>query len=397
MSNNLKSNVVDRDNNNLLYPIIKDAETECVVPIIKNDIIYIADEHASINYFSFDWRFNSNVINCIATKYLGKIEDYPDQDDVSSERFLIGVDACKRGKALLCPYLDKVFQVLTKDKRIKSSSIIAIQLLDICNREENAQKFLLLTKEKVYVRYNTNRLEEYDYEQIIFTSDGVQLKNQIEDIDGLLASYPLADDFLQFAQEYKLLRSTTLQDIDEIHPATRLPYEDRIKYLDFLIDVAVGDGKITADKLLRLEFLARGFRIESSRFVSRIEKAAKSKIKDQIISKVFTDLLKDILTAELRVIFYQDILEVTINKDGELERSKLLELLKNRKFAGEEFVREYIDFIKYRNRAERALQNSILSIADSYITAENLFPMQRFNSDLNLKILEIGVMTNGKK
>lgn len=396
MPNDYNSNVVDKDKNNLLFPSIKDDTTEWSVPIIKNDIIYIADEHASINYFSPDWRFNSNVINCIATKYLGKIDDYPDQDDASSERFLIGADACKIGKTVSCPYLNKAFQILAKDKRIKSSSVIAIHLLDICNREENAQKFLLLTKEKIYVRYNTNRLEEYDYGQIIFTPDGVQLKDQIEEVDGLVANYPLADDFIRFAQEYKLLRSTMLQDVNEIHPATCLSYEDRIKYLDFLIDVAVGDRKITADKLLRLEFLARSFRIESSRFVNRIEKAAKNIIRDQVISKDFTGILLNILTAELRVVFYQDLLEMTINKDGDFERSKLVELLRNRKYAGEEFVREYIDFIKYRDRAERALQKSILSITDSCVTAVNVFPMQKFNSDLNLKLLEIGVMTNGK-
>ena len=396
MPNDYKSNVVDKDNNSLLYPSIKDEQTEWAVPIIKNDIIYIADEHATINYFSPDWRFNSNVINCIATKYLGKIDDYPDQDDASSERFLIGADACKIGKTVSGSYLNKAFQILAKDKRIKSSSVIAIHLLDICNSEENAQKFLLLTKEKVYVRYNTKLLEEYDYEQIIFTPDGVQLKDQIEEVDGLVANYPLADDFIRFAQEYKLLRSTLLQDVNEMHPATSLSYDDRVKYLDFLIDVAVGDKKITADKLLRLEFLARSFRIESSRFVNRIEKAAKNIIRDQVISKVFTDILLNVLNAELRVVFYQDLLEITINKDGDFERSKLVELLRNRKFAGEEFVREYIDFIKYRDRAERALQKSILSITDSCVTAVNVFPMQKFNSDLNLKLLEIGVMTNGK-
>lgn len=392
-----KSNVVDKDKNNLLFPSIKDDTTEWNVPIIKNDIVYIADEHAAINYFSFDWRFNSNVINCLATKYLGKTGDYPDHDDESSERFLIGVDACKKWKNIACPYLNKAFQILTKDKRIKTSSIIAIQLFDLCKREENAQKFLLLTKDKVYARYNTQILEEYDYEQVVFASDGLQIKDQIEEIDGLVANYPLANDFLLFAQEYQLLRSTMLQDVNEIHPVICLAYEERIKYLDFLVDIAVGDGSITADKLLKLEFLARSFKIESTRFVSRIEKAAKTQVKDQIISKTFTDILINVLTAELRVVFYQDILEMIVNDEGDIERCKLLELLRNRKFAGEEFVREYIDFIKFRNRADRALQKSILAITDSYVTAVNVFPMQKFNSVLNLKILEIGVNANGKK
>lgn len=391
------SNIVDVDKIILRYPGIKDEETEYKVPIVKNDIIFIADEHSAINYFSNDWRFDNNIIDCVASKYSGKVDDYPETDDESSERFLIGVEAIKGGRSISCPYLKKAFEVLDKDKRIRRSSIIAIHLLNICKREENSQKFLLLTKDKVYVRYNTNRLEEYDYDDVVFLPSGVVAKSQLTDIEGFIVDYPICRDFQDFVQEYQLLRSTMLQDVDEIHPVMELTYENKIKYLYFLIDVSVNDGKITAEKLLRLEFLARAFKIESDKFVKQIVKSAKTKTKKQSISKIFTDILLNVLTAELRFVFYQDILELTVNMEGETDNPDLQRLMKDRKYAGSEFIRQYTDFIKYRKRAEKELTNSILEISNSCVRGANIFPMQKFNSSLNLKLLEIGVMINGQK
>ena len=72
-------------------------------------------------------------------------------------------------------------------------------------------------------------------------------------------------------------------------------------------------------------------------------KSAKSNLSDSRISGVFSDILRNVLHEEQRYIFYQEILELILNDVGDISKLKIVQLLRNRKYAGEQFVNSYID------------------------------------------------------
>ena len=115
------------------------------------------------------------------------------------------------------------------------------------------------------------------------------------------------------------------------------------------------------------------------------------------ICSVFSDILRNVLQEEQRYIFYQEILELILNDVGDISKLKIVQLLRNRKYAGEQFVNSYIEFLRNRNKANNALKRAITAVDFPVINYGNIYKYLRYNSALDLQFLKIGVINNGKE
>lgn len=390
-----KNRMKDNIKLSLIYPSIKDDSLESKVDVVKTDILPLSVNNAT--YFSSDWRFENVVIDCLANKYRGKIEDYPTSDD-DADKFAIGITASKQLiKQSTCTYIAKMVEIIHRDNRINEKNIIGFHLYDIDRGEDNSQKFILLTKKKIFIRFNTKLVEEYDFDELIFCENSIQKKGSIESIDDSVVDYAMDVDFINYIEDIKSLHIARIEGINETHPVVTLSLEKKERYLSFLVDLAITEGRVEVFKLLKLEFLSREFKITTKFLVKCICKSAKSNLSDSRISGVFSDILRNVLHEEQRYIFYQEILELILNDVGDISKLKIVQLLRNRKYAGEQFVNSYIEFLRNRNKANNALKSAITAVDCPVINYGNIYKYLRYNSALDLQFLKIGVINNGKE
>ena len=380
----------------LIYPSIKEinALREIKVDIVKNDILPQFAEKAI--YFCPDYRFEKIVMDGIAHKYNATVETYPADED--EEHFLLGSTACEESASQLtsCPYMQKAWQVLQQAK-ISRKKIFAIYLLGLNESEENGQKFIARTKDKIYMRWNTKKLESAAYQAVIFTSEGIRSQQLIAGLegenDGYLLRFDFAEAFVKFAQEIHLLKMTHLSGIEETHPARGLADEKRLKYIAFLTEAAAGSGKLNARRLLHLEYVAREFRIASSVLKKHVSAAGKRRMPDNKLAKAFWSIDSSVLPEELRYVFYQEVLACITADSGEMEREKLYHLVKQA--AGDSFVAAYREFLNRRRLAESSLCAALQYVRCPELNLRALYRLQRYNAALELQHLKIGVTING--
>lgn len=401
-------NIIDAIEDKIIYPHIKDENSEFDLSIVRNSNLPLAAE--SSIYFPFEWRFSTVVLDSLAKKYGDTLESYPDEDE-EEERFLLGVSACRNARSLECPYLKKVWAVLEAYEDFPIKDVFAIYLLEADESDDNNQKFIVLTKGNIYIRCATRSLDAYNYSSVVINEKGIQSKEMLEleknddekpwkkeiQKDTLffesIVDYPLAEEFIDYVSNFQLLRSTTLDGVDGTHPLVGIVQEKKCRYLEFLVEVANGAANCNASKLLRLEYLARELRVTANDLLKWLDKSLKKPLDDRKIVKAFNDLWGNVLTEDLRYVLYQDMLELLVSPEGELERKKLQQLLIDR--AGDDFVEAYSQFVALRKQAERQLSNAMEKVQFMNINQQNFYKLLDYNSALNMQILKIGVKVNG--
>ena len=116
------------------------------------------------------------------------------------------------------PLHEKSLTRIGAARDVDLNKVFAIYLLSLDDSTENRQKFLLMTKEMLYLLHDTQAIESYGYNDICFTPDGIEFKHFGESIRQNLLEYTFDERFLNFAHEFMLLRCTTITDVRERHP-----------------------------------------------------------------------------------------------------------------------------------------------------------------------------------
>lgn len=368
---------------------------------VRNDILKVL--HKDSYYFPLEFRMKDVVINSIAKKYSQTVTDYPDPES-SEDRFLIGINACQKNfrTNLNCPYMNKVTQSIDEIKGLKENSIAAIYIIDPNDTNDyHNQGFLLLTKEGIYIRNTTesNKILFYEYKNLRFTQDGIEHIERI-DIEGLLLNYSLDENFIAFAQEFMLLRRTTLLLMRERHPFADAFMEFRRDYIEILVDIAAAEGNLTVEKYIRLEYMAREFRIIHEEFEQWLKNSFKGGVKFNELQKKFREILTSKTKTDEWYILFQDILEMAVRDNSELNRKKIIDILRRDSTAGDKFVTNYIEFIKMSRKSLTYLYKAVESIGYRKL-ADNLggylkkiHALQTYNNEMSLKLLDIGVLIN---
>ena len=404
-----KVDVIDKKRA-LVYPEI--GENEKRMEIVKNDILKVLKSES--HYFPLDFRMENIVINSIAKKYFPLAEDYPSPDDLDEPRFLIGMPLCQKDYIyqLKCPYMKKVLHSISDNNAkginnefiINPDNIVAIYILKADKSEDyHKQGFLILSKDGIYLRNTSEsyKINHYDYSDLRFTLDGIAHLDRI-DVEGLLLDYSLDENFILFAQEFMLLRRTTLMSIRARHPFADAMMEFRESYMEILIDVAAGEGKLTVEKYIRLEYIAREFKISPEDFKKWLFQAYKGDGSVSDVQQKLKEMLNDKTKTTEWYVLFQDILELAVGEDDEVNRKKLIDMLRRKSSAGSEFVSNYIEFIKYRRKSEMSLYRAIESIGYRNLAdnlggyLKNIHTLQTYNNEMNLKLLDIGVLVNEK-
>lgn len=380
----------------LIYPSIKliNKDKEIKMDLVKNDVLPSSIGEAI--YFRVEYRLEKTTIDCLAEKYSAKIEDYA--EDFNDEHFLIGSTVCKKSITDLdCKYMAKVWDILRINK-IKLNTIFGIYLLNMDESEDNSQKFIALAMDKVYIRWQTKKLEEFLYTDLIFDKDGIKSRYLIVGLAGenrgYVVDYCFDEQFLFFANEIMLLKTAVMDGINETHPVSILPLEKKKKYLSFLINISASTKNLTAKKLLKLEYLAREFGIDAEEIVKNLKTALKGGIKDNRLSNLIASIVAEVLPEEIRYVFYQEALEFTVSEKGKVEREKLHQIISRNSYAGESFVRYYCDFLRLDKEAQACLQHSFLQTEYPVINLQDLYRLQKYNHALTMQILSIGVKYN---
>ncbi|MCR5833270.1 MAG: hypothetical protein K6G55_01240 [Selenomonadaceae bacterium] len=374
----------------LIYPELRDCETK--MALIPNEIVTDAEEES---YFDLNFRLSDVIINSVTRKYAN---EYP-EGKKNGERFLIGLNACtKLRKKLKCPYMRKVSNLIDSESEFKGEEIIAVYLL---GTDQARQKFLVMTKNKILLRNDTNRIESYDYGQMQFTAEGLNDTNRTS-AEGILLSYPFDKNFLSFAHEFMLLRCATLSTVGKSHPFGGMIIDLKKSYLEFLVDIAAAEGKLTAEKYLRLEYLAREFHVTDKSFKVWFDKAYEGGYKPEELQQFFYDMFGKKITSDKWYVLFQDIIDMAVNDDDTLNRKDLIELIKRDSAAGSVFVTNYIEFVKLRRRALKHLQKAIFTVGHDSLSEKiggylkNIHGLQSYNCELLLKITDIAVLTGNK-
>ena len=214
--------------------------------------------------------------------------------------------------------MNKFNQRLLKLKNISPKEIFAIYLLELDDSDYNNQKFLFLTRNELCLFYATKKLERYNYKEICFTPDGIELKQPAREVEEKLLEWEFNEKFLNFVQEFMLLRSTTLADVRTRHPLadlrddvnapdmmtdiarnlnfliteneTRPPYSERKTYLKFLVNVATAEGCLDAATMLRLAYMAREFRISADELQSWLKDAYNGEFLKKKLQPIQTEI-----------------------------------------------------------------------------------------------------------
>lgn len=411
--------IVDRDDPNAIrYPTIKNEgengaiEHRITLPV--RDII--VPGLSETVYFPLDFCMKDLVIDAVAQKYHADIDDYPlDSDD---EHFLIGTQACrKESKKLACLYMKKTLVRINAAANLDVSDLFAIYLLSLDDSNENRQKFLLMTKTKLYLLHDTQAIETYGYNDIRFTPDGLELKRLGESVGQRLLEYTFDERFLNFAHEFMLLRRTTLVDVRERHPFAnviddkkspdvvadmslnvdevdgRPSIRKRNAYMKFLVDTAAAEGHLQAKTILKLCYMAREFRISGDAMLSWLNHSICGGIRKNKLLAEFARTLT-FIGAKYKFVFVQDLLEVGTDDDGNFHRQELLKIFKRPQFGVEKFVAEYLPFVGQRNRAMRQLQTAFQNIDDHEICFKHSIREQSYINGLTLQLAMMGAMLN---
>ncbi len=380
----------------ILYPPLQDAEEK--LEGCHNEFIHL--HHEEYRTFPLDFRLKNIVIDSIAKKYNEEISDYPEIDD-DSERFLIGPKAFRmfvHDLSCPCPYMQKALTVL--EENFPGIKPIAIHLLNKDEGTVNRQMFIAFSREGIYLRYATNDVEKYKYENLRITPDGVEDINRVS--GDLLLEYPLAEAFRHFVQEFLLLRRSTLLPIEVRHPLADMPSEMRERYLAFLVDAAAAEGQLGVHGLIYLEYLARSFYVSANKLAQWLEEAYGGGMKDSDLHKRLTDFLaiRSPIPTDKYHVLCMDILELIEGRDGKIHRPKLLALLKRKgDVFGQGFIEYFSSAVELRAQTEELMYKMHLAVEKIphnrfELYRENMITWQRYRNDLTLKLLDIGVMIN---
>ena len=378
----------------IIYPRIKDGSSLQEAVPANAGVLPRSIQEA--NYFFLDYRFDDIVIDCIARKYNMTYQNYIELEP-DDEHILLGSSNCKQAlKNQDDAYFQKIKARLTKEK-IVLKSIIGIYLPQVYDFEDSKQEFLLFTKERFYFKPANQPVSSYAYHKIFFSEDGVGIlpgaeKNKVRTY---LLQVPLPDVVLDFAREFMLLRCAKLHDVLLQHPVSRLSVEHRMMYLDFMTSVSAGEGRLTAEKLIYLENMARTMHLSDSALINGLKKAEKNGGKENVIRKSFAVLQKNMLEQALHWILYQDILYLTVEQDGDMSKSLLLKELKKDTFAGSEFVRTYCDYLLAQQEAHKALLRAFVYMDKQQADMEIAYKWYDYLHELVCRNLEIGVKSNG--
>lgn len=385
-----KMKVVDRSyQNTILYPALQ--ENEVRLASDPNNSVPLSQEERS--YFPLDFRLQDVVLDALAQKY---DTTYPELES-SDERFLLGPSAIRK-RDRSCPYMEKAMDAI---KQMKCDNMVAVHLLDTDETASNMQKFLILTKDCVYLRYRTNGIDSYSYDNLRICQEGIENKEGSKiDESKFILEYPLAEEFREYAAEFMLLRQTTLLSIFQRHPMADEPIVHRERYLHFLVDAAASDGKLRADALIYLEYMTRNFHLTADILTKYLEEARQGGFPDNMLNKELNRLFSDVIPTEKQHVFCMDILDMVVGLEGEVCRPKLLDLLRRRTgVVGPDFVNFYLESVKYRRAANRVLYSTLSIVASSHTQREDeymeeLLKRQRYVQEFDEKMLRIGVSIN---
>lgn len=410
--------IVDRnDSNAVRYPTIKNEGEESAheyrITLPVRDIIVPGVSETV--YFPLNFCMNDVVIDAVARKYAAGIDDYPDDDD--EEHFLIGTEDCSKSKTLNCAYMKKALVRINAARNVDSDGVFAIYLLSLDNSNENRQKFLLMTKTTLYLLHDTQAIESYGYNEIIFTPDGIERKQFGESIEPNLLEYTFDERFLNFAQEFMLMRCTTLADVRERHPFanvvddkkspdavadmginvdetdSRPAIRKRCAYLKFLVDTAAAEGHLEAKTIMRLCYMAREFRVSGDFMLSWLKQATAGGIRKNKLLTEFSRTLT-FIGLKYKFVFVQDLLEVGTDSAGNFHRQELLKIFKRPQFGTEKFVAHYLAFIGKRNAAANELQLAFQHVENREICFKHSVRAQNYCDRLNLQLTAMGAMLN---
>lgn len=411
--------IVDKDDPNALrYPTIKnegeESAQEYKITLPVRDII-IPGVSETV-YFPLNFCMEDIVIDSIAQKYEASINDYP--TDADEEHFLIGTQACRKDcKKLNCTYMKKALVRINAAKNIDLSSIFSIYLLSLDDSNENRQKFLLMTKKKLHLLHDTQTIENYSYNEIRFTPDGIELKRHDESIGQILLEYTFDERFLSFAHEFMLMRCTTLADVQERHPFAnvvddkktpdtvadmginvdetdfRPAMRKRNAYMKFLVDTAAAEGHLEAKTIMRLCYMAREFRVSADSMLSWLKQANTGGIRKNKLLSEFSRTL-NFIGLKYKFVFVQDLLEAGTDEAGTFHRQELLKILKRPQFGLEKFVIHYLAFIGKRNAATHELQQAFQNVENREICFKHSIRAQNYNNRLTLQLTAMGAMFN---
>ena len=237
----------------VLYPSIRDTESEKDVEIIYTDMVANGTQEST--YFPYSFRLHRVVIDLLGNQYMRSIEEYSED-----EGYIIGEQLCEQNKLkrLSKEYLpEKKYLDLLKEKKFWSENlrIFAIYLYESEESAENKQDFLLLTDKCIYIRYdNGMQWERYGYYEKQFYSD-------------VLAANQPCDVFKQFLRDIRRLNTSMISAITSQHPVCLENFLYRSRYLEFLTKYAVADNSISLFAYNKLEYMARVFGIASSVFL----------------------------------------------------------------------------------------------------------------------------------
>ena len=373
--------VIDHDDVDLLlYPTLREDEEKR--KLIKSDIIPLGKK--DMLYFPLNFRMGALVIESIAEKY-NRRYDYPEADS-DEERYLIGSEACSKGRDTDCPYLKKAFAVLQDEKDAKD--LVALYLLDADQGEMNDQYFLALTRTGILFRSGSSTLQRAPYEDLRFAEDGIESRRRVKELKGNLLDYSFDDGFLAFVREFLQLRHTKLLPVREMHPFSHHAPELKQAYLGFLVDAAAAEGGLTAQKLIWLEQLAREFCIPAKMVELFLKKAREGGVKGSKLQNALRNALAK-MDVEYHYAFVEDAITAMIDERGECSRELLLKILKKDDFFRYGYVESYKHYVCLQKQADEAFQAALEQVEFSRVQFKNIYRRRIYHDALRLQIIDM--------
>lgn len=369
--------------------ILVPARTEREVPLesVKDASAFTRREGS--RYFPLDFRLRRLVVDAVAQKYQTPADAAGTAD---AGLVCIGETRCERAWDSGDPALAAAAEHL-RAVRGSTEGIVAVHLLG----RGQPQPFLALGKRFAFLCTETAGDVTISYKDVRLTPDGLTMADRLQS-EGPLLTYPLAEAFRSFFREFLLLRRTSLTNVRARHPLADAAYYLRRDYLDFLVDAAAAEGRLTAENAIRLEYMAREFHVGAGELTKSFEQAAAGGIPEkEMYDRLAHVLLKDVQGWQVFVL-YQDILSLIVDADGGNCRPCLYRLLQRQALAGEAFVAACTEAIRCQRQAEQHIEAAVRS-ADADRRAL-LWPdarqWLRYEEEFRLKLMDIGVMTDDR-
>ena len=329
--------------------ILVPARTEREVPLesVKDASAFTRREGS--RYFPLDFRLRRLVVDAVAQKYQTPADAAGTAD---AGLVCIGETRCERAWDSGDPALAAAAEHL-RAVRGSTEGIVAVHLLG----RGQPQPFLALGKRFAFLCTETAGDVTISYKDVRLTPDGLTMADRLQS-EGPLLTYLLAEAFRSFFREFLLLRRTSLTNVRARHPLADAAYHLRRDYLDFLVDAAAAEGRLTAENAIRLEYMAREFHVGAGELTKSFEQAAA----------------------------------------GGNCRPCLYRLLQRQALAGEAFVAACTEAIRCQRQAEQHIEAAVRS-ADANRRAL-LWPdarqWLRYEEEFRLKLMDIGVMTDDR-